>query len=145
MLDAADDLHVLGAGGDRVAGLGERLERRAAEPVDGRAGGGQRQPGHERRGAGDVAAQFPALLGRAEHDVLDRVLGDAAAVDDGPHDGGGQLVAADVAIQPALGVGPADRRAAAGDDDRRGGGIVGWHRFGREGPGTRRRGAGVRS
>ena len=60
-----------------------------------------------------------ALLRRAHDDVLDGGRIDTAPLDDAPHDGRGELVAADLAKEPALGMRAADRRADAGDDDRR--------------------------
>ena len=117
MLRAANHLNVLGTGSDRMAGLGKGLERRAAEPVDRRARGGERQIRHERHRAGHVATEFAPLLRHAEHDILDRIWIDTASLNDGPHDGHGQLIAPHMAKHPSLGMRPADRGAAAGNDD----------------------------
>ena len=47
VLQAADDLHVLGTGQDGVRRLGERLQAAAAEAIDRRAARLDRQPGHQ--------------------------------------------------------------------------------------------------
>ena len=120
VLHAAGHLHVLGAGRDRMGRAGDRLERGATEPIDRRAGSGQRQTRHQGRAPGHVAAKFAPLLRSAEDHVFDRGRIDTASLDHALHDGRGQFVAADVPEQAAVGMRPADRRAAAGDDDRRG-------------------------
>ena len=119
VLHARHDLDVLGARGDRMTGLGERLQRRPAEPVDGRSPRGERQAGHQRHGPADVAAEFAPLLGRPQDHVLDRGRIDPAPLDDSLHDRGGEFVAANMAKQPAFRMRPADRRAEAADDHRR--------------------------
>jgi len=120
VLHAPDHLDVFRPGRDRVARLRDRLERGTAKPVHRRAGHRKRQAGEQRRGPTDVAAEFAPLLRRAQHDVLDRLRIDAAAIHDGLHDRGGQFVAPDVPEQAALGMRLPDRRAAAGDHDGRG-------------------------
>ena len=123
VLHAADHLHVLGAGGDRVAGLREGLERRAAEPVDRRAGRREGQVGHQADGAGHVAPQFAPLLRDPEEDVFDRRWIDPAPLHHGSHHRAGEVIAPHVAEDPALGMRAADGRAATGNHHGRGGGI----------------------
>jgi len=111
VLQAADDLHVLGAGQDRMRSLIERLQARAAQAVDRRTAGLGRQAGHQRHAAGDIESLLALLLGVAQHDVFDLMRIDAAALDHGLDDGDGQVVAADVAENSLILVRPADRRA----------------------------------
>ena len=117
VLQAADDLHVLGIGQDRVRRLGERLQAAAAQAIDRRPAGLDRQPGHQADGAGDVESLLALLLRVAEHDVFDRGRIDAGALDERAHHGDGQIVGADVAKHALLRMGPANRRAATIDND----------------------------
>ena len=80
----ADDLHVFAAGHDGVRSLVDRLQGRAAQPVDGRAAGRQRQAGHQADDAGDVHPLLALLLGVAHHDVFDLVGIDARCARPGP-------------------------------------------------------------
>ena len=111
VLQAADDLHVLGIGQDRVRRLGERLQAAAAQAIDGRAARLDRQPGHQADRAGDVEPLLALLLRVAEDDVFDRGRIDAAALDERAHHGDGQVVGADVAKDALLRMSPANRRA----------------------------------
>ena len=117
VLHATDHLHVLRARGDRMAGLGKRLKRRATEPIDRRGGRRERQARHQRHGAGHVAPEFAPLLRGPEDDVFDCLRGDSAPLNDRPHHRSGEFVAADVAEDSLRRMRPADRGAAAADHD----------------------------
>ena len=146
VLDPRHHLDILGPGDDRAARLEDRLEPRSTQPVDRHAGRGEWQPGHQRHRPGDIAAELAALLGHPEEEILDRRGIDSAPLDGGSHGSGGQLVASDMTEQAALGVRPANCRAATGDDHRRLLGLTGkergWHGLGevgeREDEGVRR-------
>ena len=66
--------------------------------------------------AGGVEPLLALLLGVAQHDVFDLVGVDAGALDQGLDHLHGQVVGADVAKDPLLFVGPANRRADAIDN-----------------------------
>src|SRR5262249_32758761 len=116
VLDAAGDLHVLAAGGHAHRRLVDRLERRAAQPVDGTGPGLDRHAGDEGRHAGDVVALLVLLLDAAPVDVLDQRAGHAGALEEGADQVGRQVVGPGVAEHPLLGVGAADGRAGGVDD-----------------------------
>ena len=84
VLHAAGDDEVLGAAHDALGGEVHGLLRRAALAVDGGAGHVLGEPGHEPRGAGDVAGLAADGVDAAEHDVLDGARVDAGAVDRAP-------------------------------------------------------------
>ena len=71
-LDAAGDEDVARAGDDRVGRGGDRLQPRGAEAVDREPADLDREPREQRRHAPDVAVVLTRLVGRTEHDVLDR-------------------------------------------------------------------------
>ncbi len=70
-LDAAGDHRVGVAGGDRTAGLDQRLGAGRAEPVHGDAGNGDGEPRQQRGHPGDVAVLLAGTVGVAEVDVVD--------------------------------------------------------------------------
>ena len=125
VLDAADHLHVFCASGDGMAGLSDRLEGRSAESIHRGARDRKRQARHQGGAAGHVAAEFATLLRRAQHDILDCFGIDTAAVDCSADHRRGQLIAANPAKYATFGMGPTDRRAAAGDNDGSRSGQVG--------------------
>ena len=112
-LDAAADEHVAVADRDRVRRGVDRLEARAAQPVDGQAADLDREVGQQQRHPGDVAVVLAGLVGAAEDDVLDEGRVDAGAVDDGAQHGGGEVVRPDARERAAV---AADRRADGLDD-----------------------------
>ncbi len=79
VLDHADRLHAAGhhgrhlLGDDPLRGHGDRLQPGAAEAVDGDPGGGNRQPGTNRRQAGHVLALGTLVEGGTEDHVLDHL------------------------------------------------------------------------
>ena len=85
-LDAAADEHVAVADGDRVGRRVDRLEPRAAQPVDGQAADLDREAGQEHGHPRDVAVVLAGLVRAAEDDVLDERGVDAGAVDDRAQD-----------------------------------------------------------
>ena len=80
-LDAAGDEEVAVTRGDRVTRGDDGREARGAEPVDGHAGDGLRQPGEQRRHARDVAVVLTGLVRAAEVDVLDLLRRDGGPLD----------------------------------------------------------------
>ena len=93
--DAAADEHVAVADRDRVGRRVDRLEPRAAQPVDGQPADLDREVGEEQRHPGDVAVVLAGLVRAAEDDVLDERRVEAGAVDDRAQDGGGEIVRPD--------------------------------------------------
>ncbi len=82
---------------DRANRRQDGVEPGGALAIDGGGGCRLRQPGGEGDEAGRIAA-----LGRIPQDQLVDPLGiEAAILDNGPHDGGGQRVEAAMAMQPA--------------------------------------------
>ena len=81
-------------------GVEHGLQARAAAAVELQPGDGDRQPGVER---GDPADRrgVHRRVAVAEHDVVDRVAGQAGALEQRADDGGGQLVRGHVAQSPA--------------------------------------------
>ena len=98
--DAAADEHVAVADGDRVRGRVDRLEPRAAQPVDGQPADLDREVGEEQRHPRDVAVVLAGLVGAAEDDVLDERRVQAGPLDDGAQDGRGQVVGRTPASAP---------------------------------------------
>src|SRR5207244_4072100 len=80
------------AAAHRVAGAGDRGQARRAESVDGHAADALRQPRQQDRHAGDVAVVLARLVGAAEPDVLELVLGNAGALDGRADRNRGQVV-----------------------------------------------------
>ena len=81
-LDAAGQHQVVPAGAHLLRGGVDGLQAGRAEPVELEPAGGLGQLGHQRRGAGDVAALVADRRHDAEDDVADQVLvqiGEAAA------------------------------------------------------------------
>ena len=118
VLQAADDLHVLGIGQDRVRRLGERLQAAAAQPIDRRPAGLDRQPGHQADRAGDVE---PLLALSAACCRARRLRSRAGSM---PVRSTSARTTATARSSertsrntPFSGMGPANRRAAAIDDD----------------------------
>src|SRR5581483_6424713 len=121
-LDTTGDEHVALTGLDGVRGHADRLQRRRAVAVDGRAGH-LVQTGEQRRDAGDVRACLAGRLSAPPQDVLDEAaveLGDL--VEQRRDDERRHVVGPDV-DERAL-VGPADRGAGGGDDDGFGHGLL---------------------
>ena len=117
VLHTPGELDVGLAAADCLARACDRLEPRAAEPVDRASRHAKRQAGKQGGVAGHVAAEFAVLFGCAEEHVVDRGGVDTAATHGRRERGCGEFVAADVAEAAAGGMGAADRGAAAGDDD----------------------------
>ncbi len=91
----------------------ERVEARAAQPVDGRSRHRVRQPGEEHGHAGDVAVVLAGLVGGAPHDVGDlRRIERGVAAEEGAEHRRREVVGTDVAQGAAM---AADRRPAAVD------------------------------
>ena len=65
----------------------DRLQPRAAQPVDGLPADLDREAGEEQRHARHVAVVLAGLVGAAQDDVLDERRVDAGAIDDGAQDG----------------------------------------------------------
>ncbi len=84
-------------------------------PIDGHAGDRNRQPGADRRLAGDVVAGRALLQRGAEHDVLDLARIDAGAAHRLGNDVAGQHLRLGVVEGAAIGL--ADRGPRGRDDD----------------------------
>jgi hypothetical protein len=94
----------------------DRLQRRGAEAVDGRARDGHRVAGEQQRVAGDVVALLPFSGGRAHHHVDDRGGVELrVALQERSEGDRGEVVSTNV-LQRALD-GTADRRPDGVDDD----------------------------
>ena len=93
--DAAADEHVAVADRDRVRRRVDRLEPRAAQPVDGQATDLDREVREQERHPRDVAVVLAGLVGAAEDDVLDEAGVDAGTVHQPAQDRGGQVVRPD--------------------------------------------------
>ncbi|OLT14176.1 hypothetical protein BJF79_03200 [Actinomadura sp. CNU-125] len=113
-LGAARDDHVADAGLDLHGGVQDRLESGSAAAVELGAADLDGQPGVQR---GDAADRGGVGVGVAlsEDDFVDRVAGQAGALDERPDDGGGQLDRRDGLQYPAE---PADRGPQRLADDR---------------------------
>ena len=107
------DRHVIDD--DALRGDGDRLQARAAEPVDRHGRGGDGDAGAERRLARDVAAGGAFGQRAAHHDILDRGGIDAGAGDGVADDVAAQLGA--VGDVEGAAPGPADGRACGRNDD----------------------------
>ena len=81
-LDAAADGDIDDAGRDEVRGEVDRLLRRAALAVDGRAGHFDREAGFEHHVAADVRGLLADLRDVAEDDVADQRRVEPDAIDD---------------------------------------------------------------
>ena len=82
-LDAAGVHQVVPARAHLLRGQVDGLQARGAEPVELEAAGGLRQLGHQRGGAGDVAALIADRRDDAQDDVADQVLVQVGVA--GPH------------------------------------------------------------
>ena len=91
----------------------DRLEARAAQPVDGQPADLDREAGQQHGHPRDVAVVLAGLVGAAEDDVLDEGRVEAGAIDDGAQDGRGEVVGADGRERAAV---AADRRPDGLDD-----------------------------
>ncbi len=113
-LDAAGDHHLGLAGLDGAGRLADRVEPRAAQAVDRRAGDVVRQPREQGGHARDVAVVLAGLVGAAEDHVVDHLRRQVRrARQDLPDDERRQVVGADLGEGAAV---AADRRADAGAD-----------------------------
>ena len=113
VLQAADDLHVLGSATiacDAWSIACRLLPHRRLTVAPPRF---DRQPGHQADGAGDVEPLLALLLRVAQHDVFDRRRIDAGPLDERAHHRHGQVVGADVAKDALLRMSPANRRATS--------------------------------
>jgi hypothetical protein len=117
VLQTTDDLHILGAGRDRVGRLVESLQAAAAQAVDRGASGRCRQPGEQAHNPANVETLFPLLLRAAEDDIFDDRWVDLRALNKRGNDGSGEIVGPHVAKHAALRMCSADRSAATVDDD----------------------------
>ena len=111
--DAAADEHVTVADGDRVGRRVDRLETRAAQPVDGLPADLDREAGEQQRHPGHVAVVLAGLVRAAEDDVLDERRVDARAIDHRAQDRGGEIVGSDARKRTPI---AADRGAHGLDD-----------------------------
>ena len=116
-LDATPDreLRVTGHHGARC--LSDRLEARAAEPVDGRSGHLLREPRQQRRHARHIAVVLPGLVRAAEEDLVERGRIDLGAVDDRAQHVGGQVIGANPGEDTAV---SSERTADSSHDHRLG-------------------------
>ena len=100
---------------DGAGGGVDRLQAGGAEAVDRRPGDAGRQAGEQRRHPRDVAVVLAGLVGGAEVDVGDPLGVDAAALDHGADDVGGEVVGPHAGERAAVG---AHRGADRVDYDR---------------------------
>ena len=98
-----------------MGGRVDRLQPRAAQPVDGQPAHLDREAGQQDRHAGDVAVVLAGLVGAAEDHVLDEGRVERGALDDGAQHGGGHVVGADRGERTAV---AADRGPHRGHDPR---------------------------
>src|SRR5271165_6721854 len=100
MFDTPRDLHIFAVGGDALGGLVDCLETRTAVAADAGAGDLHRKVGDEGGHFGDIEVLFLLLLDTAPVDVFDQVFTDAGALDQRPHQVGGDFVRAPIPINP---------------------------------------------
>ena len=91
-LDSARHDDVGLAGADLLGGGGDGLQAAGAQAVDRVARDLVRQAGQQRGHARDVAVVLAGLIGGAEDDLVDGVVGDAGALEGGAEDEGGEVV-----------------------------------------------------
>ena len=112
-LDAAGHDDVGLAAADLLRRRGDGLQAAGAQPVDGVAGDLVRQAGQQRGHARDVAVVLAGLVGGAEDHLVDRVVGDAGALERGAEDERGEVVGARVGEGAAI---APEGRADAADE-----------------------------
>ena len=112
-LDAAGDEEVALPRSDRPARFDDGREAGGAEPVDGDAGNGLRQPGEQQRHARDVPVVLAGLVRAADEDVLDLARRHAGSVDRGTDGEGGEIVGPRPGERAAV---TADRRPHGRED-----------------------------
>jgi len=94
-LDAAGNGEIHFAGADGARRIADRIEAGRAQPIDGEAGHGLRQPGEQQRHARDVAIVFAGLVGAAEeHFIEPRPVGLRVAFNERADRCGGKVVGA---------------------------------------------------
>ena len=114
-LDAASDESFARADGDLANGIVDGRHRRSAEAVHRDAAQLDRQPGQQGRQPRDVGALLRLRIGRAEHDILQRLRVDPRPLDQ-PLDGDGGEIVGPYAHEFAL-VGEMEWRARISCDD----------------------------
>ncbi len=117
VLESPGDLDVLSSSRDGVDRLVQRLQAAPAKPVHGRAGRRRRKSSHQRDDARNVHALLTRLLRVPEDHVLHKIRVDPGSLEESLYAGDGQIVAADISKNAALGVRAADRRSHAIDND----------------------------
>jgi hypothetical protein len=113
VLEAADDLNVLGIGDNSVRSLGDRLQTAPAESIDRRAAGLNWEARHQSDGTGHVETLLALLLNIAQNDIFDDGRVDAAPLDYCADYSHSQIIGPDVAVHAFLGVGATDWRPAS--------------------------------
>jgi hypothetical protein len=93
-LDATGDEQVALARGDHLRGIGHRVQAARAVALEHRAADLDRQAGEQAGMARDAARVFAALVGAADHDVLELLGLEAAARHQFLHHAGEQVVGA---------------------------------------------------
>ena len=112
-LDPARHDEVGLAGADLLGRRGDGLQAAGAQAVDGVARHLVRQAGQQRGHARDVAVVLAGLVGGAEDDLVDGVVGDARALERGAEDEGGEVVGTGVGEGAAI---APEGRADAADE-----------------------------
>ena len=112
--DAAGDANIDLTDGDRFGDVGDGVQTRRAETVDGGGGGFDGQAGHDAGDPRDVHALFGLGHRAAEDHVFDALGLDAGALDGDLDDVGGEGVGANVLQRASACFG--NRGADGGDD-----------------------------